>query len=301
MNDADRALAALAGRQRQVFTRNQAVAAGLTRSAITYRAQNGLLVPYGVHVLHFGGTTLDWRSRLAAGLLDLGPNALVTGRAAAALHRLDGYDEGPLEFLVRRSQRRRRTVGDVRSTSRLIPLDRVPVDGLWVTSGTRTALELLGRVTERELGNAIDSAIRAGITAPSYLRRRLQQLGRQGRPGVAVFDRVMESAGVQSWLERRFVRLVRGAGLPKPVTQRIYRRDGVHIARVDFDFSPAPVIVEVGGRRGYLAADDRRRQEHRRSELQLIGKIVYFFSSEDVTEREPYVVATVAQALAVAA
>jgi hypothetical protein len=75
----------------------------------------------------------------------------------------------------------------------------------------------------------------------------------------------------------------------------------VHIARVDFDFSPAPVIVEVGGRRGYLAADDRRRQEHRRSELQLIGKIVYFFSSEDVTEREPYVVATVSQALAVAA
>ena len=250
MNDADRTLAALAARQRQVFTRDQAVAAGLTRSGITHRTHTGLLVPYSVHVLHFGGTTLDWRGRLTAGLLDLGPDALVTGRAAAALHGLDGFDEGPLEFLVPRAQRRRRTVGEVRSSSGLMPLDRVPVDGLWATSGTRTALELLGRVSDRELGNAIDSAVRMGITAPSYLRRRLEQLGRQGRPGVAVFDRLMESAGVQSWLERRFLRLIRGAGLPEPVTQRIYRRDGVHIARVDFDFSPAPVIVEVGGQRG---------------------------------------------------
>ena len=108
----------------------------------------------------------------------------------------------------------------------------------------------------------------------------------------------MESAGVQSWLERQFLALIRRAGLPVPMVQRIYRRDRRHIARVDFDFDPAPVIVEVGGRRGYLSADDRRRQEHRRSELQLIGKIVYFFTTEDVTTDERYVVDTVTGALA---
>ena len=32
-----------------------------------------------------------------------------------------------------------------------------------------------------------------------------------------------------------------------------------------------------------------------------MGKVVYFFTSDDVTEREPYVVAMVSQALAVAA
>ncbi len=77
----------------------------------------------------------------------------------------------------------------------------------------------------------------------------------------------------------------------------MYRRDGVHVARVDFDFAPLPIVVEVGGRRGYLSADERRRQEHRRNELQLVGKIVYFFTTEDVAEDPAYVVTTLRTAL----
>ena len=53
------------------------------------------------------------------------------------------------------------------------------------------------------------------------------------------------------------------------------------------------MLVEVGGRRGYLSADERRRQEHRRNELQLLGKVVYFFTTEDVVNDGAYVVATV--------
>jgi hypothetical protein len=34
--------------------------------------------------------------------------------------------------------------------------------------------------------------------------------------------------------------------------QRTYRREGIHVARVDFDFTPLPIVVEVGGRRGYF-------------------------------------------------
>ena len=47
-------------------------------------------------------------------------------------------------------------------------------------------------------------------------------------------------AGVQSWLERAFLRILRSTALPTPTIQRTYRRDGVHIARVDFDFAPLP-------------------------------------------------------------
>ena len=74
-------------------------------------------------------------------------------------------------------------------------------------------------------------------------------------------------------------------------------RDGRHIARVDFDFEPSPVIAEVGGRRGYMSADERRRQEHRRNELQLVGKVVYFFTTEDVAESPGYVTSTMRAAL----
>jgi hypothetical protein len=301
MNDADRRLAAIAAIQRQVFTREQALAAGLSASAIGRRESSGLFVAHGPWTLHFAGSSLDWRDCLLAGLLDLGSSALVTARSAAALHGLDGFEDGPLQFLVPLGLRGRRTVGQVSCTPSIGPLDRATVDGLAVTSGTRTVLELIGRVNERELGNALDSALRKGLTSPAMLLRRLDELGRQGRRGVATFDRVMESAGVQSWLERQFLRLVDQAGLPRPTLQRTYRNDGRHVARVDFDFEPWPVLVEVGGRRGYLSADERRRQEHRRNELQLLGKVIYFFTTEDVAEDAGYVIATVRQALLQAA
>ena len=301
MKDVDRRLAELAASQRQVFTRDQAVAAGLTHAGLHRRTKGGLFVPHGPRTLHFAGTELDWRGRLLAGLLDLGDSALVSGRSAAALHGLDGYVEGPIELLVPRRQREMTAVGRVSSSLVINPLDRDTVDGLRVTSATRTILDLAGRVSERELGNAIDSACRLGLSAPVALRRRLEQLGRQGRAGVASFDRVMESAGVQSWLERRFLRLLTEAGIVKPTVQRTHRKDGQHIARVDFDFEPVPVIAEVGGRRGYMSADERRRQEHRRNELQLLGKVVYFFTTEDVAEAAGYVIATIRAALAEAA
>jgi hypothetical protein len=297
MNDADRRLAAVAALQRQIFTREQALDAGLSLSAIGRRERSGFFIAHGPRTFHFVGSSLAWRDSLHAGLLDLGDGALVTARSAAALHGLDGFEEGPLQFLVPSGRRRRRVIGRVSSSPSIGPLDRASVHGLAVTSGTRTVLELIGRVSERELGNALDSALRRGLTSPAMLLRRLDELGRQGRRGVVAFDRVMASAGVQSWLERQFLYLVEQAGLPRPTLQRTYRCDGRHIARVDFDFEPWPVLVEVGGRRGYLSADERRRQEHRRNELQLLGKVVYFFTTEDVAEDPAYVLATIRRAL----
>jgi hypothetical protein len=221
MNDADRRLAAMAAMQRQVFTRQQALAAGLSASAIGHRERSGLFVAHGPWTFHFAGSTLDWRGGLLAGLLDLGGSALVTARAAAALHGLDGFEGGPLQFLVPHGLRRRRTVGQVSCTPSIGPLDRAVIDGLPVTSGTRTVLELIGRVSERELGNAMDSALRKGLTSPAMLLRRLDELGRQGRRGVATFDRVMESAGVQSWLERQFPAPRRAGGSPATVRQAL--------------------------------------------------------------------------------
>lgn len=197
--------------------------------------------------------------------------------------------------------RDRTTIGVVTSSPDISRLDRTEIDGLACTSATRSVVELLGRASEREIGNALDSATRLQLTAPSVVRRRLIELGRKGRAGVADFDRVMESAGVQSWLERRFLELLRSAGVPRVTTQCTYRRNGTHIARVDFDFAPIPLVVEVGGRRGYLSFDERRRQERRRNELQLEGRVVYFFTTEDVIEDPRYVLTTVRLGMAAAA
>ena len=183
MNDADRRLAAVAASQRQVFSRAQALEAGLTRSGVHRRTTSGLLVACGSRSLCFAGAQLEWRARLMAALLDLGDGAVVSARSAAALHELDGFGEGPVELLVPTARKDRSTNGRVMSTPALGALDMEVVDGLPATSGTRTILELMGRVGERELGNAIDSALRRGLTSPAVLWRRLDELGRQGRAG----------------------------------------------------------------------------------------------------------------------
>lgn len=297
MNDADRQLVELASTQDQVFTRAQALEAGLTYNGIARRLAAERLVAVGPRALTFGGVSLSWRGKLRAGLFDLGGGALVSGESAAALHGLDGFEPGPLVFLVPRTHRFRRTVGTVTSSAELNGLDRTVRPGLPTTSGTRTVIELLGRVSQTALGNALDSAYRLGLTTAEAVERRLGALGRSGRAGVNDLDAVLELRGVQSWLERLFLELVATAGLPPPDLQRVYRRDGRHVARVDFDFTPLPLVVEVGGRRGYMSATERQRQERRRNELQLLARTVFCFTTEDVRDDPTYVIATLTEAL----
>ncbi|HKA04758.1 MAG TPA: type IV toxin-antitoxin system AbiEi family antitoxin [Acidimicrobiales bacterium] len=250
---------------------------------------------------HPFGTRLTWHGQLNAGLLDLGPDALIAGRSAAALHGLDHFAPGPLEFVVPRDHRDRRTVGVVRATSTIPRLDRARVDGLAVTSAALTIIQLAAHTSRHDVANALDSAIQLGLTTPDVVRRRFAAHRHRGLPGTALLDDVLAEAGVQSYLERRFLRLVRAAGLPEPALQRVYRRGTRHVAPVDFDFAPLPVIVEVGGPKGYLTGRERQRQERRRSQLQLLGKVIYVFTNEDVADDSSYVVTTLRAALDVAA
>jgi hypothetical protein len=297
MNHIDRALAAQAAHQHGVFGREQAYQRGLDRWAVARRERDGLFVRVGTNSFRFAGTAISWHGLLQAGLLDLGPDALIAGRAATALHGLDGSTPGTLEFHVPRSQRARRTVGLVRSGINIAPMDRCFIDGMPTVTASLAVIQIAADGTRDEVTNALDSAVRMGRSSPAVLRRRLNALRYPGMPGVALLDEVLDDAGVQSWLERRFLRLVRAAGLPTPTTQRVYRRDGRHVARVDFDFAPWPVVVEVGGRKGYLTTQERQRQERRRTELQLLGKTMYFFSYHDVTADSRFVVHTLQAAL----
>lgn len=299
MKDLDRKLVELAAQQHQVFSRTQARAVGLSPNSLHRRLQGGSLVACGTSALHFAGATLTYRGRLIAGLLDLGPEALVSGRAAAHLLRLDGFGEGPLEFLAPRSYRSRRTVGELHTVPSLERLDRVVVDGLACTSTTMTVIQLLAHASKDEAANALDSGCRQRTTGVPFIRRRLDSLGRLGRAGVAVFEQVVAEGVVESWLERKFLAVLRAAQLPLPAAQRRYTLAGFGVVRVDFEFAPLPVVIEVGGRRGYLSFAERQRQEQRRNALQLDGKVVYFFTRDDVVNRPGYVAATVVAALGV--
>lgn len=297
MQPIDRTLAELAAGHDDVLTAEDLRAAGLSTSAEYRRRRSGLLVPIGPRTSRFAGHSPTWRSLLVAGLADLGDDAVVGGLATAALARLDGFAEGPVEFVVPRAQRRRTCAGEVRSVRTLPRIDTCRLEGLRSLSVTRALIELAGRLDDARLATALASAVRLGLTSIGFLRRRLDDLWYPGRPGSGRLRRLFADGPIESWLERRFLRLVREAGLPEPmVQQRFHDRDG-GVIRVDFAFEPTPVVVEVGGQLGYLDPGERRRKEQRRNELQLLGKVVYFFATEEVREHPQDVLRTLSSAL----
>ncbi len=301
MNDALRALAAIAAEQHEIVSRVQVAEAGLTTWALGRHVRAGTLVAVGPHSWRFAGTALTWRGQLQAGVFDLGSAALVAGRAALLLLGVDVAAPAPLEFVVPRAQRSRTTAGVVRSGAAPGAVERCTVDGLPCVSATLAVLQVARFGDRVETTNALDNAVRLRLTTPDLVHQALAERRRRGVAGVALLDDVLLDAGVQSWLERRFLALVRAAGLPVPALQRVYRRGSRHVARVDFDFAPLPVVVEVGGQKGYLTRRERQRQERRRNELQLLGKVAYFFTYEDVTGDEAYVLRTLHSALGRAA
>jgi very-short-patch-repair endonuclease len=76
------------------------------------------------------------------------------------------------------------------------------------------------------------------------------------------------------------------------------RSDGRHVARVDFLYSEARVVIEVSGRLGHSNPSDRDRDAQRRNELQDLGYRVYEYTWGDLTRRPDYVVQTLRERLA---
>ncbi len=254
---------------------------------------------------------------MLAGYLRANDRWVVSHASAAKLHRLEGFDDPPIEFTALRPANGRRVGLDVHETRRLDPVDVVTIrrtiaptvrkaaalrhagliTAYRTTSASRTIIDLAARLGAEQLGRAIDSACRLGSCSPGYLVRRLGDLRGPGRTGVRRLDEAVLDIGGHSMLERTFLRLMRLNGLPRPACQIAWTVPGRLYARVDFDFRPVPLVVEVGGNKGHSGDLDRARDARRRNELLSIGVELLEFTFGQVTGDEGYVVDSVRRSL----
>lgn len=125
--------------------------------------------------------------------------------------------------------------------------------GLPITSGTRTALDVIAMTDEEHALVVIDGLLHSGETTLPLLERRAN--GMRFVPGSltehVVFlhaDGRHESAG-----ETRTATMLRAAGFPRPVPQYAIRdRSGRVIHWVDFAWPELKVWVEFDGKEKYL-------------------------------------------------
>lgn len=149
----------------------------------------------------------------------------------------------------------------------------------------------------------MDDALRRGLVSIPLLRRRLDAIGRPGRPGVAMTRLLLDSrdpsvAVPGSVFERRLLRALRRAGLPAPVLQHQIRSGGRLIAVIDFAYPDARLAIEADGYRWHSG---RIRWDHdraRRNRLTLLGWRIIHITWTDLTRRPATMIDAVARALA---
>lgn len=298
--DRDAALLQVMSTQHWVATRRQASAIGLDRNAIGRRIRSGRLVEPVPGVLAVAGIEWTWEARLAAALLCGGRGAAVSHRAAAKLHRLNGFDRAPVEISARRPRNR---FGDeiVHLSRDLGPVDVTRVGWFAVTTVARTLLDLAPMIGRRTLTRTFDDARRRDLVTTEQLRQRLAALRRKGRPGVAITESVLDVEGdavvLGSTLERMFLELLDQWGLPRPERQvSVLRPDGTR-ARLDLAYLERRVAIELDGHGSHATRTERAYDSARQNDIVLDGWLVLRFTYEQVRHEPEFVVRTVRRAL----
>ena len=174
--------------------------------------------------------------------------------------------------------------------------DAVVVDGVPCTDLARTLLDRCAELPRAAAVSMLDAAERA---EPGTLQRCRAQLAQRPKRGRA---RVAEAMGLatgraESTLESVAWVLWHSAGLPPPLMQAVIRRAGRFLARVDFLWPEALLIVEVDGLGKYAERGELQREKARQNLLVAEGYVILRFTWADVMHRPQDVVRQIRRAL----
>lgn len=291
-----------------VLKRDDLRAMGLSRRSLEQRISRGQLQRVGRSV-YLEGPRLTglqgWCQDVAVAVASW-PDGLVTGQSAAGLYGLDGFDPPvPLAMQVPPGASGRGQ--GLRRWQSLEPPERV--QEIWCTSPAETLLGLAADLAPRPgctaasrklppadlVELATESALRRGLVSLASLREVIESAHRRrGLPSlVEVLDRRPDQPPTESYLETRFVQVVRDAGLADFDRQVELSDEHGVIGRVDFQ--AGAIVVELVGRRWHL---DRFDPDHRRyARLTAAGQLLLPFTFNQVEHHSEDVVATLLAAL----
>lgn len=217
--------------------------------------------------------------------------AWLSHETAARTLGLELLHDGEQRITVARNRSRLTLPGWHVVRSDVPPDERDTREGLACTSVVRTLLDLAGVLPLNEAVVAADSALRLGAASVDDLARMGRVLGRGAAGPRRVLRHVDPRSG--SVLESLLRVLLAESGVPAAVTQYRVMDHGHEVARVDFCWPAARLVVEADGYAFHSSRDDYRRDRRRMNELERLGWRVLRFSWEDVTQRPDHVVGLV--------
>jgi hypothetical protein len=276
----DTNIARIAGRQRGLVTKEQLDRAGVTRSQLRHRLDTGSLVRSGGLVYRHAAAPRTWDQRALAACLAEGKGAVLWGRSAAAVWRMDLPLPRVLDVAVPGRNGRRRCPPDVRvrEVRSLAPEDCTHVGVLPVTTVGRTMIDLAGDLEASVLLRVLDAALAERLVTPERLDRAMDRIGGRGRRGFGELRSMLEpwrrAPELESVPEAAALRLFESCGLPAPSCQHVIVLAGGAVFRVDFAWPAHRTVLEVDGFRWHGGPRERDRDSRRANALAAEGWVV---------------------------
>ena len=251
----------LATRQHGVVSTRQLAALGYSPSSASKAAKVGRLrrVHRGVYMV--GHERLTWHGRCMAALLACRPS-VASHQAAAWLWGLLRYQPEKIDLTAPTQRHPRRAF--VAHWAVLRPADIAVVDKIPLTSLARTKLDLAAVLSEQRLGGLLERSEELGLLDLTALEEVCAHFSHHA--GCSPLKRASaiykpEPALTRSGLERRFLELVRKAGLPQPAMNYV-------VAGMELDaywererFVVELDVYETHGTRGAFERDRIRQDD----------------------------------------
>jgi very-short-patch-repair endonuclease len=262
-----RELADLAARQYGVVSHQQLEGLGYSRTTIARAASTGRLHAVHKTVFAVGHGGLSRSGKCFAAVLARGEGALLSYRSAAWLWGIEAVLELPIEVSVRwRGHSRDRLL--LHHCPALREEDRAEVERIPVTAIPRTLLDLASVVKLRRLERALDRTERLDLLDLDAIDKLLGEVrhhpgGRNLRRAIEVHR---EPGFARSRGEKRFLQLLREAGLPRP-----HLNTWVEGYEVDLYFEREQFAVELDSWDAHRSRRSFEEDPQRHENLKLAG------------------------------
>jgi very-short-patch-repair endonuclease len=222
-----------------------------------------------------------------AAVLACGDGASLSHSSAAALWRIGWEERGVVELSLPSLSRRRHSGLRIHRRPSLTGRDLTREYGIPVTTPVQTLIDMSLRLDRRGVERMINEADKYDLVHPPELRKALDL--RAGEPGVAKLRFILDRRTfrlTKEELERRFLPLVRKAGLPVSLTGQ-----WVNEFEVDFYWPDLGLVVETDGLRYHRTPAEQARDRLRDQAHTAAGLTPLRFTHEQVRYEAEHVLA----------
>lgn len=259
-------LARLVARQAGVIATRQAVAVGVPSSTLADRARRERWRRPHRGVWLVAGHPWTPEARCWAAVLAGGPDALLTGAGALAIHRVRARVPSHLRVVVPRGRARPRRSGDVTVATTRRPVASRRVDGMPVAAPIDALLDVAAGPTPLpDLRDDVIVAVQRRLVVADVAALDLP-VGAPGRPRLVRAHHEACARGPDSPLTLRVLRGLLGAGVDlDPLPRTVRTHDGA--LHPDLTLRERCVAIECDGlahhgRQADLAVDHRKDRRY---------------------------------------